>query len=578
MNVDNLRKIIFAIALENAVLHKGKARSEPVIGKIISIRPELREKIKELISIVNNIVAEVNSFPLDDQIRLFEEYSEYLPERKVKRREKLPPLPNASKGNVVTRFSPNPDFVLHLGSARAAILSHDYARMYDGKFILRFEDTDPRTKKPRLEYYDAIRTDLSWLGCKWDEEYIQSLRLTLYYDVARKLIELGKAYVCICERGFFKKRILSKKPCPCRNLSINEHVSRFDMMLSGEYKEGEAVLRIKTDLAHPNPSMRDWPALRIIDTNRYPHPLTGSRFRVWPLYNFSCAVDDHYMGITHVIRGAEHKVNELRQRYIYEYMGWKEPTMIHHGKLGVAGKVLSKSKILAGIKSGIYKGFDDPRVVTLASLRRRGFQPEAIRRIIHEVGLKPSTAIIDWKTLETYNRRIVDPIANRRMVVLKPLLLYVTGLEGEMRAEMSLHPDFPERGKRVFKIRPVNGVFKIYVEERDIKEAGLKRPLRLMGLANIVLERIEEDRCYARVIGLDVPQARRIGAQFIHWVPYTDNVQVKLIWSDASEIDCLGEIGLADEDVGAIIQMERVGYARIERKDENWVQMIYLHR
>ena len=225
----------------------------------------------------------------------------------------LPPLPNADEyDQIVTRFAPNPDFVLHLGSVRAIILSHDYARLYKGKFIIRFEDTDPRLKKSALEYYDAIREDLRWLLCPWDEEYVQSDRLPTYYDYAAKLLEQGDIYICTCERKSFTLRINAGQACPCRPKNPSENLRDWQKMLDGGFSEGEAVVRVKTELTHPNPAVRDWPALRVIDTAKYPHPRVGSKYRVWPLYNWSAGIDDHLMGVTHVFRGKEHLSNSVR--------------------------------------------------------------------------------------------------------------------------------------------------------------------------------------------------------------------------------------------------------------------------
>jgi glutamyl-tRNA synthetase len=180
--------------------------------------------------------------------------------------KRLPPLPNVEKyAQVVTRFSPNPDCVLHLGSARAIVLCYEYARMYKGRFLLRFEDTDPKLKRPVLELYDSVREDLAWLGCKPDEEFIQSDRISIYYDYAEKLLTNGNAYVCTCQPQEFKERTSAKKPCECRDLPLEDHLERWRSMLDGGYPEGEVVVRVKTDLNHPNPAVRDWPALRVID-------------------------------------------------------------------------------------------------------------------------------------------------------------------------------------------------------------------------------------------------------------------------------------------------------------------------
>jgi len=193
-----IEELAKAYALLNAVEHGGKAVVGPVMGKIMAERPNLRSHAREVASIVRRIVGEVNKLGYDEQKRLLEEkYSWILDRRKKPRQEekRLPPLPEAVEGRVVTRFAPNPDFVIHLGNARPAILSYEYKVMYKGKMILRFEDTDPRTKTPLPEAYELIRQDLKWLGVKWDEEYIQSLRLEIYYNIAHELLAKGAAYI-----------------------------------------------------------------------------------------------------------------------------------------------------------------------------------------------------------------------------------------------------------------------------------------------------------------------------------------------------------------------------------------------
>ncbi|NPA47527.1 MAG: glutamate--tRNA ligase, partial [Thermococci archaeon] len=194
-----MRETIMKHALINAVQHGGKANLKAVIGKVLGENPELRSKAKEIIPVVREVVEAVNGMSIEEQeAKLREIYPEFFEEKKEKKEEKkgLPPLPKAEKGKVVTRFAPNPDGAFHLGNARAAILSHEYARLYDGKFILRFDDTDPKVKRPEPIFYDWIKEDLEWLGFKIDEIHIASDRLEVYYDYAEKLIRMGKAYVC----------------------------------------------------------------------------------------------------------------------------------------------------------------------------------------------------------------------------------------------------------------------------------------------------------------------------------------------------------------------------------------------
>ena len=576
---EKLIELIRALTLENALSHKGRAVQGPVLGKLLSLRPPLKGRVKELVPLIQEIVDEVNSLPIDEQRNLLQDYLDILPPAIEKEeRRGLSPLPEAEVGAVVTRFSPNPNFVLHLGSARASILSHDYAKMYKGRFLLRFEDTDPRTKRPVIDYYEAIREDLRWIGCPWDGEYIQSLRLYIYYRTAEELIQRGAAYICECDKDRFLSCILEGKPCPDRDLDVTGHSARFEKMLDGGYGQGEATLRVKTDLRHPNPAVRDWPGLRVIDTKRYPHPLTGSKYRVWPLYNYSCAIDDHFMGVTHIIRGVEHQVNEVRQRFIFQYMGWPHPRSIHYGRLSMSTGILSKSKILRGIADGLYTGYGDPRLATLISLRRRGFQPEAIRRVIHEVGINPSPAVINWSNLEAFNKKIIDPRANRRFVVVEPYELAVEWITEAIHAEIRLHPDFLERGSRRFDLSPEDGRFTFYIERSDAETYSEGVLVRLMGLANLEIKSLGKSSGVVVFKGYDVSSALEKKAPIIHWIPAHQYADVDLLWSDASKKKCLGEKGLLEEEPENIVQMERVGYARVASVKEGDVSLVFTHK
>lgn len=209
---DKIRKA----AVLNAIKHDGKADPGAVLGNLLGENAELRSKARELMPLVGQIVQEINATSLG---LLKETAAERWPEELIKEKpeeeRQLPPLPNAQNYSmIVTRIAPNPDFVLHIGNARAAILSHDYARMYKGKFIVRFEDTDPRLKKAQLIYYDLIREDLKWIGCEWDEEYIQSDRLPFYYEVGEELLSKGAAYVCECGQERFANSLTPRLNAP----------------------------------------------------------------------------------------------------------------------------------------------------------------------------------------------------------------------------------------------------------------------------------------------------------------------------------------------------------------------------
>ena len=223
-------------------------------------------------------------------------------------------------------------------------------------------------------------------------------------------------------------------------------------MLNGGYKEGQAVVRVKTDIEHPNPAVSDWPALRVIDTKKYPHPRVGSKYIAWPLYNLAAGLDDHLMGMTHIIRGKEHYTNMVRQKYMYQHLGWEYPEAIHYGRLKITGAFLSKSKIVQGVKDGTYTGYDDPRLGTFAALRKRGITPEAIKKMIIDVGTKPNDVTLSWENLFSYNRKILDASSNRYFFVAEPFELKVLNLPKTFQAKLPLHPEKPERGFREYAL------------------------------------------------------------------------------------------------------------------------------
>lgn len=570
MNTE-LKESIRKTALLNAIRHDGKAQSGPVVGKILGEKPEYRSKVQGVSDLVDQVIREVNALSLDEQLHIIqEEWPEALVKEKVQEEKLLPPLANASNySQIVTRYSPNPDCVLHLGSARAIVLSHEYARIYKGKFILRFEDTDPKLKRPVLEFYDCIREDLAWLNCRPDEEYIQSDRIPIYYEYAEKLLKDRNAYVCTCEPEQFRRRILAQKPCECRDCPLEEHLARWKRMLEGGYREGEAVVRVRTDLNHPNPAVRDWPALRVLDTKKYPHPRVGSKYRVWPLYNLAAGVDDHLMGITHIIRGKEHLTNQVRQEYMYQHLGWKYPETIHYGRLKITGASLSKSKIVQGMREGLYKDWDDPRLATFVALRRRGISPEAIRRLMIDIGPKTSDVVLSWENLYAHNRKILDPVADRYFFVQDPLELTVKQVPKNYLIKLRLHPDHPERGFREYTITPTGNDAHVafWVSRKDVDASKVGTVLRLMELFNVKILIANIYAAEASFMSESYEQARDIKAQLIHWVPVGEDMPCQVVMPDATLAEGVAEGLCRRLQKDDVVQFERFGFVRIDKND-----------
>ncbi|MDR0797650.1 MAG: glutamate--tRNA ligase [Nitrososphaerota archaeon] len=588
----SLRELIRKAALLNAVTHDGKAQPSVMIGKVLGERQDLRLCIKELSVVINSIVNEVNSYTISEQKSIVEQNWPETQKKEKPEEKKLPALSNVNKfGQIITRFSPNPDCVLHLGSARAIVLSHEYARIYNGQFILRFEDTDPKIKKPSLEFYDSIRKDLKWLGVQVDEEYIQSDRLPIYYEYVEKLIALNAAYVCECKQEVFHKISLSRKACPCRSLSSKEQLERWHKMLNGSYQEGQAVVRVKTELDHPNPAVRDWPALRIVDTKKHPHPRTGDKYVLWPLYNLAAGIDDHLLGMTHIIRGKEHYTNMVRQKYMYHALGWEYPEAIHYGRLKITDAFLSKSKIMAGVNDGTYNGFDDPRLGTFAALRKRGITPEAIKKMIIDVGIKSNDVTLSWENLYAHNRKILDTISNRYFFVSEPIELKISNIPKVFTSKLPLHPEKPESGFREYTVTPDkdnDASASFWVSKKDTENLEQGKIIRLIELFNIEIIKIDKqitvDAVEPKLMTVEAKYSseayddvRKIKAQLIHWIPKGTEVSCEIVLQTAQSVMGFAEYESKKLKPDVIIQFERFGFVRIDEVDQKLVAY-YAHK
>ena len=582
----SLRLLAKKHALINAVQYGGKASAKAVMGKVFAERPDLKAKAREVKSIVEEVVEEVNKLSLEQQKALMQELGLSVPEKKpFEEREELPPLPNAEEyDEIVTRFAPNPDGPLTLGNARAAVVNDEYAKMYDGVFLLRFEDTDPKTKPPLVDpvlgnAYEMIKEDLKWLKCEWRKPaVVQSDRLEVYYEYAEKLLKMGYAYVCTCDRETFSRLLQESKPCPCRELPKEEHLDRWRRMLdrnrSDAFAEGEAVVRIKTDLKHPNPSVRDWAALRIINVEKHPHPRTGTRYWVWPLYNFACAIDDMLLGVTHVIRAKEHLVNTEKQSYIFFYLGAKMPTVIHHGKIKLPGIVLSKSKTLAAIREGKCKGWDDPKLGTLRALKRRGFLPEAVRQLMIKIGAKPTDITVSWEIIYAINRKLVDPVAPRFFFIKNPALLRVREVPSrEVQVSFNRFPSRDRALEARYEIVAENGEIELLVPKEDLRKQG--SVIRLMHLFNVKLEGMEGTSAIATYHSKSVDEAPA-SAPIIQWLLPERTTRVVLVRPEGLE-EGLSETDLREVSVGTVVQFMRYCFARVDEKQSEKVVAYYAH-
>jgi glutamyl-tRNA synthetase len=552
--MEDLRDKILKYALQNAILHDGKANYKAVMGKIMAENPDLRSKAKELINEVKKMVEEVNSLGSEEQRRKLEEIAPELLERKKKEEKKeLEDLPDVH-GEVRMRLAPSPSGPMHLGQSRMAILNDEYVRRYGGKLFLRIEDTNPHNILP--EAYDMIPEDLEWLGVNVHEIVIQSDRFDIYYNYARKLLETGKAYITTVPAEEWRKLKNEGKATKDRDLPPEEQLERWEKMLAGEYDDGEAVYVVKTDLNHPNPAIRDWAAFRIIKDVE--HPRVGDKYIVYPLMNFSVAVDDHELKLTHVLRGKDHLNNTYRQMYLYDYFGWKKPVYIHYGWVTMRNTVLKTSTIKEGIRRGEYIGWDDPRLGTLRALAKRGIRPEAIRKYWIQVGLKEVDIEFSWDTLYAYNREIVDPIAKRYFFVWEPREVEIRGAE-KLEGKAPLHPNINMGFREYSLTQPI----KIFITNEDWKKIKEGEIFRLKDLCNV-----RKEEGHLKYVGNDLSIVKS-GAKIIHWVP-KDAVRCRVYMPDGEIKEGYAE-KYAKNSIGEIVQFERFGFTKIYEENDRIV-------
>jgi glutamyl-tRNA synthetase len=542
-----IRELIEKYALQNAVKYKAAPNAGAVMGKLMGEHPELRSRAKEVSPLVKEVLAEVEKTGPEEWQKRLEAIAPELIDELSERKEPakgLPPLDGAENG-VVMRFAPNPNGPPTLGSARGIIVNSEYVKRYGGKFIIRFDDTDPVKKRPMPEAYGWYLEDCAWLGAVPDEIVIASQRVHYYYEVAEELIRRGGAYVCQCAQEAFKEYKDKGIACVHRGRTPEENMDLWKKMLNGEFQEGQAVLRVKTDITHKDPAIRDWPAARIVTAA---HPFAGTKYRVWPLLDFESAIEDHLLGTTHILRGKDLADSERRQKYLYNHMGWTYPRVIHWGRIKIHQfGSFSTSKLRKAIEAGEYTGWDDPRVPTVRAMRCRGIRAEALRKFMIDLGVGETDISISMDSIYAENRKIIDPEANRYFFVWDPVELEI---EGNVPAlgKAPLHPTM-DRG-----FREIPAGNRLFICRSDLVGLKVGDKIRLKDLCNIEILSIEPAK--ARFAGTEVGKKMKI----IHWVP-ENGLPVRVMKPDGMD-EGLGEAGIAGK-LNNVVQFERYGFVRI---------------
>jgi len=554
----DVRAVIEKAALLNAVKHKGRAEPGAVIGNVLAELPSLRSNPGPVGKEAAAVVKAVNALTLEGQRkRLAERFPEAEIHAEKEGRTGLPPLPNAVKGKTGFRLPPEPSGFMTVGHAMAFTINYLYKEQYDGELWLRFEDTNPRKVAP--QYYDSFRRGIQWLGIECDREKNVSDDMELIYDYGRKLLEQGDAYACSCDEAKVKKLRFEGTPCEHRDNPIETNLRIWGELLAKKHKEGSYVVRFKGDMKSVNYSLRDTNLFRVITL---PHPLTGTKYTLWPTYDLANAVEDETTGITHVLRSAEFR-NELQQM-IRDALKFRRLEVIQFSRFNFKGATVSKRLLRPLVEKKMVSGWDDPRMPTVEGLRRRGIIPQTIREFTLQVGYTKTEHKYDWSMLLSLNRKLLDPLSKRMFFVPDPVKLVVRDAP-KRTAKIPFHPqkDLGERS--------IETAGEFYVASGDLKALSKGAVFRLMDLYNVELTSTGANPV-ARYAGDEIiPNSRKF-----QWVTpsHADATvlvpDVLFLEEDVFNKDSLKEVsGFVEPSVstlktGDIVQFPRFGFCRLD--------------
>jgi glutaminyl-tRNA synthetase len=436
-------------------------------------------------------------------------------------------------GRVQTRFPPEPNGYLHIGHAKAICLNYGLAKQYGGKFNLRYDDTNP--VKEDIEYVDSIREDVRWLGADWDgREFYASDYFDQLYEWAEQLIKAGKAYVCdlTAEQIRQTRGTLTSpgQPSPYRDRSVDENLDLFRRMKAGEFPDGLRTLRAKIDMAHPNLNMRDPVMYRILHAE---HHRTGIKWCIYATYDWAHGQSDSIEQITHSICTLEFENHRPLYDWYVRSLGIYAPQQIEFARLALSFTVLSKRRLIQLVQEKHVRGWDDPRMPTIAGFRRRGYTSEAIRRFCERIGVSKFNGVIDMAWLEDALREDLNKRALRVMAVLRPLKVVIESYPEGQTEELDAvnNPEDAAAGTRKVPFARV-----LYVEQDDFREDAPKDFFRLAPGKEVRLRYAYFIRCVGvvkdprtgRVVELrctydpatrggNAPDGRKVKAT-IHWV------------------------------------------------------------
>lgn len=577
--MDELDIYVRKMVLENAVKYDGHPSVKSVMGAIMGSRADLRSRSGEVKLLIEKQVLDVEKLSIDEQksqlLKLDPDALKPEIVEVVDPRDRLQ-LPNVDKWDkIVMRLAPFPSGPLHVGNARMVVLNDYFVKKHKGKLILVFDDTiGSQDKQIETSAFDLIPEGLEYLGVKWHETVYKSDRMDLFYKYAVDLINRQQAYVCDCDADIWRSaHKIKKKACTCRALTIEENLERWGKMLDGTYPEKAAAVRLKTGMDDPDPAMRDHVILRISETD---HPRVGSKYRVWPLLEYSWGIDDHELGISHIIRGKDLVKEGKIEQHIWNIYDWPQPELIYYGRLKFQDAKLSKSKSRHEVISGVYDGWDDPRTWSLQSLRKRGIHPDALQKVMLDLGLSKVDISISMKSVYSENRKLRDAEAPRIFFVQNPVWLKSIDVPKDItETESPVHPDFPKRGVRKIPLQRIDGDLVLGIPDVDFERIDNGALLRLKSLANFTLKKGKKPALTFH--SFEVDEVRKVKGPIIHWVPKANSIPVELTQIDGELLSGIAEPAMSNISVDTFLQFVRVGFVRVFEKEDK-IKVAFAHK
>ena len=562
---EHTKELVKKYAIKNASDY-GKANETSVVNKVLSKAPDAKQNMQELRQVAAQIVGEVNNMSPDALKASYASYAaEFEQDEKTKAERTAKPkmvLEGAVEGAFAARYPPEPNGYMHLGHTKQIFLSQEFSRIYKGKLFLYFDDTNP--KKERQEFVDALKADLAWLGVKFDDEYYASDSIEKVYELCRQLISDGNAYACTCPPEAIKKDRFSGKACEHRSYASEQNMRLFEDMLAGKYNEGKIVIRLKADISSQNTTMRDPTIMRVVKT---PHYRQGTKYLVWPVYYLNTPIMDSLHGVTDVLRDKNYEQSEELYRFILTALKMRTPNLHTFSRLRIANNVTQKSEIRRLIEAGTLEGFDDPRLITIAALRRRGITPQAIREFVLKAGMSKLDTTVDMSELLADNKRIIDPTSKRLFFVHEPVKVTISG-DMPRHVRLPLHSSNASLGFREYELDDT-----VYIDGSDAARLKGGEILRLKNLIAVRAVKVTPDGIAAESVTTNAD------LQVVQWVPGTAYTKCKVI-VPMDLLDKDGKInndslktvdGYVESYAGELaeheaVQFERFGFCILDKK------------